>query len=259
MTVDQTCEWFSDTGRHKVEALRRSPVGFTVGSMLGGAYIGVALILALTVSAGLPAGGRPLAAGAVFGLGLLLVSFAGAELFTGAVMYAAFGLARRKIGVPQALGMLLWVWAGNLLGSIVLAWVFAAGGGGAIFGAPAPFLHDYVTHKVGADAGALVARASLCNWLVCLAIWVPARLKSEAAKIIAMAWCLLAFVAAGFEHSVANMTLFAIAEFAPTPVVDLPAILHNLLWVTLGNVVGGSLMVATAYLAIARTEPPTAA
>jgi len=259
VTVDETCEWFSETGAHKVEALRRSPLGFTVGSMLGGAYIGIALVLALTVSAGLPAGARPLASGAVFGLGLLLVSFAGAELFTGSVMYAAFGLARGKIRLPQALLVLLWVWIGNLLGSMVLAWVFATGGGGAVFSAPQPFLHDYVAHKVGVSAGALVARASLCNWLVCLAIWVPARLKSEAAKIIAMAWCLLAFVAAGFEHSVANMTLFTMASFSPTHPIDLAGAAHNLLWVTLGNIVGGSLMVATAYLAIARTEArPTA-
>lgn len=255
VTVDQTCEWFSDTGARKLAAMRRSPVGFTISSMLGGAYIGIALVLALTVSSGLPAGARPLAAGAVFGLGLLLVSFAGAELFTGSVMYAAFGLARGKTRLPATLAMLLWVWIGNLFGSMVLAWVFSTGGGGAIFSAPQPFLHDYVAHKVTASGGALVARASLCNWLVCLAIWVPARLKSEAAKIIALAWCLLAFVASGFEHSVANMTLFTLAALSPLHPIDLAGAAHNLLWVTLGNVVGGSVLVATAYLSIARTEP----
>jgi nitrite transporter NirC len=259
VTVDQACEWFSDTGARKIAALKRSPLGFSIAAMLGGAYIGIALVLALTVSSGLAPGARPLAAGAVFGLGLLLVSFAGAELFTGSVMYAAFGLARGRIRLPQALGMLLWVWIGNLLGSIVLAWVFATGGGGAVFAAPQPFLHDYVAHKINVDAGALVARASLCNWLVCLAIWMPARIKSETGKMIAMAWCLLAFVASGFEHSVANMTLFSLAAFSPTHPIDLAGAAHNLLWVTLGNVVGGSLMVATAYLTIARTEDPAAA
>lgn len=255
MTVDQACEWFSDTGARKIAALRRSPLGFTISSILGGAYIGIALVLALTVSSGLPAGTRPLAAGAVFGLGLLLVLFAGAELFTGSVMYATFGLARGKIRLPQALGMLLWVWIGNLLGSAILAWVFATGGGGLVFAAPQTFLHDYVGHKINADAGALVARASLCNWLVCLAIWTPARIKSESGKILAMAWCLLAFVASGFEHSVANMTLFTLAALSPEHPLTLAGAAHNLLWVTIGNVVGGSVLVATAYLSIARSEP----
>jgi nitrite transporter NirC len=255
MTVDESCAWFSETGARKVAAMNRSPLGFTISSMLGGAYIGIALVLALTVSSGLPAGARPLAAGAVFGLGLLLVSFAGAELFTGSVMYAAFGLARGTVRWPATLAMLLWVWVGNLAGSAVLAWVFSTGGGGLIFAAPEPFLHDYVAHKVNVPAGALVARASLCNWLVCLAIWTPARLKGEGAKILAMAWCLLAFVASGFEHSVANMTLFTLAALSPVHPIDFAEAAHNLLWVTLGNVVGGSVLVATAYLSIARTEP----
>lgn len=255
MTVEETCVWFSRTGARKVAAMRRSPLGFTVASMLGGAYIGIALVLALTVSSGLPAGARPLAAGAVFGLGLLLVLFAGAELFTGAVMYAAFGLARGTVRLPETVAMLLWVWIGNLVGSAILAWVFSTGGGGAIFAAPSAFLHDYVAHKIDVGAGALVARASLCNWLVCLAIWMPARLKGEGAKILAMAWCLLAFVASGFEHSVANMTLFSLAALSPVHPISLSGAAHNLLWVTVGNVLGGSLLVAFAYLSVARTEP----
>jgi nitrite transporter NirC len=254
MTVDETCAWFSRTGLHKVVAMRRSPLGFTVASMLGGAYIGIALVLALTVSSGLPAGVHPLAAGTVFGLGLLLVSFAGAELFTGAVMYAAFGLSRRTVRLPETMAMLLWVWIGNLVGSAILAWVFSTGGG-AIFAAPTAFLHDYVAHKIDVPAGALLARASLCNWLVCLAIWMPARLKSEGAKILTMAWCLLAFVASGFEHSVANMTLFSLAALSPVHSISLTGAMHNLVWVTLGNVVGGSLPVALAYLSVAQTEP----
>lgn len=259
MTVDEACDWFSQTGARRLAFLRNSPIGFSIGSLLGGAYIGIALVLALTVSAGLPAGVRPLVAGSVFGLGLLLVSFAGAELFTGSVMYAAFGLARGRLRWPGALGMLLWVWIGNLVGSALLAWVFATGGGGTVFATPQPFLHDYIAHKVNVAPGALVARASLCNWLVCLALWTPARIKSESGKIIAMAWCLLAFVASGFEHSVANMTAFALAWFSPDHPVTLAGAAYNLAWVTVGNVIGGSVLVAAAYLAIARTERGPAA
>ncbi len=77
----------------------RAPGAFAVSTLLGGAYIGIALILALTVSSELPAGVRPLVSGGVFGIGLLLVLFAGADLFTGTIMYVVLGLARKKVNL----------------------------------------------------------------------------------------------------------------------------------------------------------------
>lgn len=254
MTYTETCTTMAELGRHKVATATRTPGAFFSGAMLAGAYIGIALILALTVSAGLPAGVRPLVTGATFGLGLLLVVLAGAELFTGAVMYVTFGLARGNMTWSSALLMLVEVWIGNLVGSAIVAGLFAAGGGGAIFAAPPAYLHDYVTHKIAADVVALLARATLCNWLVCLAIWTAARIQNEAAKIIAMAWCLLAFVACGFEHSVANMTAFSLGLFDPSQVGDAVGIVRNLAIVTLGNIIGGSVFVAGAYLWAARGE-----
>ena len=97
-------------------------------------------------------------------------------------------------------------------------------------------------------ASALFARGILCNWLVCLALWMAMRVSSESAKCIVIAWCLLAFIAAGFEHSVANMTVHLLALFGPSnDAVSLFGAAHNLLWVTLGNVVGGSVFVGLAY------------
>jgi nitrite transporter NirC len=259
VTYTDNIDYFAGLGQQKSAALARAPGSFMVGALLGGAYIGIALILALTVSSGMPVGARPVAAGAVFGLGLVLVIFAGAELFTGTVMYAVLGVARGRIGLGRAIMLAAAVWIGNLVGAALLAWIFSAGGGGAVFGAPAPFLHDYVAHKINATPMALVARASLCNWLVCLAIWLPARLKGDAAKIIAVAWCLLAFVACGFEHSVANMTLFTLSLLDPTPVANLASAGYNLLWVTIGNIIGGGVFVGGAYLAMARAELPARA
>ncbi|UAK25893.1 formate/nitrite transporter family protein [Sphingomonas nostoxanthinifaciens] len=258
MTYTENVLHFAKLGETKAEALARAPGAFMVGALLGGAYIGIALILALTVSSGLPAGVRPLAAGAVFGLGLLLVLFAGAELFTGTVMYAVLGVGKGRLSLGRAIVLTVVVRVGNLVGAALLGWIFAAGGGGAVFGAPAPFLHDYVAHKISPTPFALVARASLCNWLVCLAIWAPARLKDDTAKIFAMAWCLLAFVACGFEHSVANMTLFTLALLDPTPLVDFASAGYNLLWVTIGNIIGGGLFVGGAYMLMARGDAPAA-
>ena len=254
MTLNETCASMAAAGLKKGSAAIKTPIGFFVGSILAGAYIGIALVLALTCAAGLPAGVRPLVTGSVFGIGLLLVIFAGAELFTGGVMYATFGLMLRKATITQVLAMLVLMWIGNLVGSFLVSWVFAEGGGGVIFSTP-NFLHDYATKKATSSIVALVARSALCNWLVCLAIWTPARLQNEAAKIWAMAWCLLAFVACGFEHSVANMSVFSLALLDPTPASTLAGAMYNLSWVTLGNIIGGGVFVALAYGAYARTEP----
>jgi nitrite transporter len=247
---------FAELARDKAAAARRTPAGFFVGAMLGGAYIGIAMVLALSVGAGISAGDRPLAMGAVFGVGLILTVFAGAELFTGHVMYAGFGLARSSIGSTDAVRLLVLVWLGNLAGALILIGLFVAGGGGAIFAGGGTALHGYVAHKVDADASALLARAVLCNWLVCLAIWTAARVEGDAAKCIVLAWVLLAFVASGFEHSVANMTALGLGLMVPDPGMSLADAARNLVLVTVGNILGGLVLVVGAYLAAARTDAP---
>lgn len=249
-----TCENFTALAEKKVAVARNQPLAFLIGGVMAGAYIGIALILALTCSAGMPAGARPLVNGLVFGIGLVLVSFAGAELFTGHVMYMAFGVAKGRVRPIDALYLLAFVWVGNLIGSATLAAIFAYGGGGAIFAAPPAFFHDLVAHKQGAGVLALLCRGALCNWLVCLAIWGASRIGNEAAKIWFMAWCLLAFVACGFEHSVANMTTFALGLLDPTVAGSFAGAFYNLAVVTAGNVIGGGLMVASAYLLAAGGE-----
>ena len=254
MTYSEACAHFADLASDKARAAKQKPLGFLSGAMLAGAYIGIALVLALTCSAGLPAGVRPLVNGSVFGIGLVLVVFAGAELFTGHVMYMTFGLVHRTVSMADAARLLVYVWIGNLVGSVILAALFAYGGGGSIFAAPPAFLHDYVMHKQSAGVLALLCRSVLCNWLVCLALWGAGRIANEAAKIWFMAWCLLAFVACGFEHSIANMTVFSLGLMAPVQAGDLTGAAYNLAIVSLGNFIGGGLLVAGAYLLASTTE-----
>ncbi len=256
MIYAETCDHFAALAGQKVAGFKRAPLGFLTGTLLAGAYIGVAYVLALTVAAGLPPGVRPLALGAVFGIGLILVVMAGAELFTGHVMYMTFGMAKGTVKPLDALMVLVLVWIGNLVGSILLATLFAKGGGGAVFAAPADYLHGFIAKKEESSVLALLCRATLCNWLVCLAIWLPARLSGDGAKIIGMAWCLLAFVACGFEHSVANMTIFSLGFLAPVQAGTLGGAAYNLLWVTIGNIVGGAVLVAGAYLLSATGDAP---
>ncbi len=254
MSYTTTIDTYANLAATKAAALRRSPGGFFAGAILAGTYIGIAMILALSTAAGLEAGVRPLVMGATFGIGLILTVFAGAELFTGYVMYLGFGLARRTIGLGDAVKLIVVVWIGNLVGGLILSAVFAAGGGGAIFANADTMFRAWAQHKVEAGALALLARAVLCNWLVCLAIWTAARMNGDAAKCIAMAWILLAFVAAGFEHSVANMTGLTLGLLVPNSTIDLAGVVRNLAIVSLGNIIGALVFVVGGYLAASKTD-----
>jgi nitrite transporter len=260
VNINETCSYFADVARNKGRIAAGAPGAFFVASMLAGAYVGIALILAWTTSFGLPAGVRPLVQGSVFGVGLILVVLAGAEMFTGHVMYETFGVSRGTIGWLDLVRMWVLVWLGNLVGSALLAFIFAQTNG-LIFTAgdkaPGDILAGVITKKETSPFLLLFCKAILCNWLVCLAIWLAARLKSETAKMIGIAWCLLAFVACGFEHSVANMTAVCLGLFAPHPTGAIGPALYNLGTVSLGNLVGGALFVTGAYLWSARGESVT--
>lgn len=255
MSYTPSIDTYAKVAATKAAAWKRSPAGFFAGAMLAGTYIGIAMILAISTAAGLAPGVRPLVIGATFGLGLILVAFAGAELFTGYVMYLGFGLARRTISWRDALVLTAVVWIGNLVGGVILSLVFVAGGGGAVFANADTMFNAYAQHKVEAGAVALLARATLCNWLVCLAIWTAGRMSGDVAKCIGMAWILLAFVAAGFEHSVANMTALTLGLLAPHAMIDLGGSIRNLAIVSVGNILGGLIFIVGGYLAAAKTDP----
>jgi len=243
-----TIEAFAKIAEKKTAFLRRSPGGFFVASMLAGAYVGLGIILIFTLGAEVPPEFRKLVMGATFGIALTLVVIAGAELFTGHTMFMALRRYRgagtlRDIGASWAV-----TWLGNLAGALVLVVLFDMAGGGGLLGSPDALVMKVATVKMNASGASLFARALLCNWLVCLAIWMAARVDSDVAKCVVIFWCLLAFIACGFEHSVANMTLLGLALAGNHPeTVTTAGFVWNLGWVTLGNIVGGALFVAGAY------------
>ena len=237
-----------------------NPLSFWIGSLMAGAYVGLGIILIFTLGNLVDPSIRPLVMGATFGIALTLVIIAGAELYTGHTMFLTFGIKTGRLNSMQAVGILAQSWTGNLLGSIVVAYLFYLGGGGQILPVDSSLVHKVALAKTTAPALALFAKGILCNWLVCLAIWMCQRVEG-AAKFIAIWWCLLAFIASGYEHSIANMTLFALSWFgAHTPEYTLGGIGYNLLWVTLGNTVSGVLFMGLGYwYATPRAQRPAAA
>lgn len=255
-TVDQ----FAKTAVAKAEFLRQSPLGFWISSMMAGAYVGLGIILIFCVGANVDPSIRPIVMGASFGIALTLVIFAGSDLFTGHTMFMSFGLLRGRTGWRELGACWTVSWLGNLVGCVLLAALFVAGGGGPALASKTPLIIAVAGAKMNAPALELFARAILCNWLVCLAIWTSARMTSDTAKCIAIFWCLYAFIASGYEHSIANMTLLTIALLAPHPEnVTWAGLGWNLLWVTLGNIVSGAGIMGLGYWAASRSPTAVAA
>jgi len=223
------------------------PLGFGIGCMMAGAYVGLGIILIFVLGNLVDATFRPLLMGATFGIALTLVIIAGAELYTGHTMHVTFGVKSGRIGIGQAAGILAQSWVGNLAGSVLVAWLFFATGGGQILPDSGSLLHKVALAKSTAPVEVLLAKGVLCNWLVCLAVWMCLRTEGSG-RFIAIWWCLLAFIACGYEHSIANMTVFALSWFGNhPPEFTIGGIAYNLVWVTLGNTVSGVVLMGLGY------------
>lgn len=232
-------------------------------ALLAGAFIGLGAAFATVAmtEANLGFGPTRLVGGVAFSLGLILVVVAGAELFTGNNL-VAMAWASRAISTGQLVRNWVVVYAGNLLGSVgtaVLVWwsgTWALNSGSV--GADA--LRIAAT-KCSLGFGEAFARGILCNALVCLAVWLCQSARTTTSKVLAILWPISAFVALGFEHSVANMyfiplgillksdasSLGLASDAQILEALNLSGFMHNLVPVTLGNIVGGTLMVAGVY------------
>lgn len=247
MSVDQTVKQFAELAPKKIGMMKKNPFGFFIMSMMAGAYVGIGIILILSVGEFAPLSTRSLIMGASFGVALTLVVFAGSELFTGYTMYMSIGWLSRRISAMELGVSWTVVWVGNLFGSAVLA-VLAVTGNIDIISGDGTLLFAIAKKKAALTPMEMIARGILCNWLVCLALWTSARTTNDVAKLILIFWCLFAFIASGFEHSVANMTVFCLSIFAQhAESITLAAAAKNLLYVTLGNIISGALFLGGAY------------
>jgi len=247
-TVD--VERMIEMAKKKVAYFQLNPLGYLLLSAMAGIYLGFGICLIFSVGAPFWADGSAgfkLVMGASFGIALTLVIFAGSELFTGNNMVCTIGALARSITLKQVGLIFFWSFVGNLLGSLGIAWLMAQSG--VVAQAPqSTLLLKVASVKMNGEAWELFVRGILCNWLVCLAVWMAARTANEAAKIMLIFWCLLAFVGSGFEHSIANQSILGMALFLPHgPDVTWMGLAWNQTWVGLGNMVGGAVFVGGAY------------
>jgi formate/nitrite transporter len=229
-------------------------------AFLAGAYISLGAIFYTLVMTGADAALGParLLGGVAFSLGLILVLVGGAELFTGNVLIV-LGWAAGRISTGALLGNWGLVYVGNFLGAVGMAVLVWWSG----------------VHQIGGDALARTAlgvaaakealpfwtafvRGVLCNVLVCMAVWLCFAARDVASKVLAIVFPISAFVALGFEHSIANMfflpyaTLLSLDPALAAKGVSMAGLVGNLVPVTLGNIVGGGVFVALSYYVIYR-------
>jgi len=252
-------------------------------AVLAGAFISLGAIFATTISAGgmsladaggavayttgLPYGVTRLLTGLVFSLGLILVVVGGAELFTGNNMIV-MAWASKKVTTYALLRNWGIVYAGNFVGALgtALLMFFTRQ---YTFGSNAVGIAalKIATGKTGLEFGQALVLGIMCNALVCLAVWLTYSARSTMDKIAAIIFPITAFVAAGFEHSIANMYFVPYALFirgfdpdfmaaVGDKVTGLDSLtwgaffLNNLIPVTIGNIIGGAVLVAAAYWSV---------
>lgn len=222
-------------------------------SFLAGAYIALGSLLAVTVGGGMPGvaavnpGLQKFMMGAVFPLGLILCVVAGADLFTGNTAYFIPPVASGKMSITAMFRNWTIVYLGNFVGSLFVAYILAFHSG--MF-AKAPWLnslHAIANYKTGASFFAVFVKGIGANWLVALAVWTAFAAHDIPGKILAIWFPVMAFVAMGFEHSVANMFFIPTAIFYGADVTWGQFIVNNLIPATLGNIVGGSLLTGGLY------------
>jgi formate/nitrite transporter len=222
-----------------------------VAGFLAGAYIAIAGLLAIVVSAGTPPGWggfTTLLTGAVFSLGLILVILAGSELLTGNMALVPLAAMTGRASLKRLLENWLVVLLGNLLGALFVAYFLGVQTGVVT----APDVLERATgiaHKKGVDETEwqIFTRGVGCNWLVCLAVWMALAADDVAGKILAIFFPIMAFVALGFDHVVANMFFLPLAIFAGAEDLGWGDVLHNWVFAFLGNAVGAFVFVAASY------------
>ncbi|MDN4478896.1 formate/nitrite transporter family protein [Demequina sp. SYSU T00039] len=252
LTLPDTVDVHARAAAAKV-TLARTPLRLLVSAMLAGMWIGVGDTLMWAAAGPFAVAGDPaakLVAGAVFAAALTIVVFAGSELATSAMMILPIGALRGTITWWQGARVLLAIVFSNMVGAFALAWVLLQTGVLA-HGPAGEFFATYLEGKIDHTPSELFWRGVMCNVLVCVAIWAAARLTNEVAKAVIIFWAVLAFIAAGFEHVVANMTTFALGLLGGAVDVTWLDFGTNMVFVGLGNLVGGGLVIGVAYAFVA--------
>ncbi len=224
-----------------------------LSALLGGAYIAVGSFLALVIGGNLPGleaenpGLQKFVFGAVFPIGLIIIAIAGGDLFTGNTAYFVPSLLAKRLKPIVPLRNWFFVYLGNAVGAVLVAWLFAYYTHSLEGTHAADFAIALGEKKVSADFLHTLVKGIFCNWMVALAMWLAYSAKDITGKILGIWFPIMAFVAMGFEHSIANMFFIPVAMLHGADISMYQFVVNNLIPVTIGNIIGGFVFVGMAY------------
>ena len=257
---EQTIQLLAKKAQAKVALLNESKLKYIVSAMFAGLLVGMGCILVYSVGGMLHAEHSPftkIAVGLSFSFALSLILVLGYELFTSNTMVMTVGALDKKTTMKNWFSILTFSYIGNFLGALLISILFVATGltdkGTAI-----EYFAYVATATVSGTALQLFAKGILCNILVCGAVLSAYKLKNEMAQLFMALICLYAFVTSGFEHCIANMTVFITTLLSPgsVGVITASQALYSTVFVTLGNIVGGAVFygIATYFLSKEKTN-----
>lgn len=237
-------EKISNISVKKANYLESGIMKYMVASILAGIYIGIGVILTSVITSTFTNTGfqgSNLINGLSFGISLTFVVLIGGELFTGNNLVMAVGYYNKRVKINSVLKILFFSFLGNFLGSILLGILFN------LSGAITPTLESVIMeinlNKINQPFNHLLIKGVFCNLLVCSALIGAYKTESDIAKILIIFCSIYPFVTIGFEHCVANMTCFTIGFIKNGFNINLLlGMMKNLLSVTIGNIIGGSLV-----------------
>lgn len=226
---------------------------FLLSSIMAGVFCGLGMILAYTSAGSLiyyeaTKGLAKLIFGISFALSFTLIIYAGSELFTGSILIMTIGKLEKNLLNLEILKSLFTIYVGNFIGATFIALLI--GSSGLLKNSETGnYILLNTSIKMNLSFWESFSRGILCNMLVCLAVWICNKIKSDSAKLIILIWCVYGFCTSGFEHSIANMALFIMAFTSPVKNVNITLLgyLNNIIPVTLGNIVGGCVFVGMVY------------
>lgn len=238
--IDVLCK----LGKVKYNIMKKDPVRFFVRSFMAGAYLGAAAILSYTLGALLQDNGvaAKIAVAASFGIGLVAIVYLGAELFTGNCFVTIMPVLKGELKIKDIIPMWIVCYIGNFVGIGLICFLFIKSGAQASI--LKPYLQGLMEAKLNFNILELFIKGVLCNFIVCIAAYSGIKIKDETARLIVIMVFVMAFVLPGFEHCVANAGIFTMGLTQLGSAIDWTMLPLHMLISTLGNIVGGSVLLA---------------
>jgi Formate/nitrite family of transporters len=247
-------EVLSKLGKIKHNIMKTDPLRFFMRSFMAGAYLGSAAVLSYTLGAMLQSHGvaAKIAVAATFGIGLVAIVYLGAELFTGNCFVTIMPVLKGELKIKDIIPMWVVCYIGNMVGIGLISFLFIKSG--AQEKIMIPYLTTMMESKLQFDVFDLLIKGIMCNFIVCIAAYSGIKIKDETARLIVIMVFVMAFVLPGFEHCVANAGVFTMGVTQLGNAIDWGMLPLHMLVSTIGNIIGGSLLLAVPIYIVFR-EP----